>query len=569
MITYSSRAARQAIVANLCLASGLLVVLAAAMWWQPILADEWDFYRAATNWSEDRWLIPHPHAYVHLTQLSFLIFGQSIGSARLIGVLAALINLALIPPLVHAFFDHEKHAHWIASGAIWLCALNPMTVQNMMMLDIDNTLLVPVLLGVLLIWKVAQNWASRRRMAALSLAFAVSLWVKLPTPPLLMGCIGLFHLLRGEIKRTGELTLAALAGGTIFWITFSLYDKLTGFGVDIFGYTFGKAPSDIGGIVAGAPGMLLLLPQGMGVFVMWLSLPLSALLLVVAAGTIRRLIKRQAKDHDLLVVYVSALSLFYALVIKPAWGYPRYQAPVVPVIAILVGALLVSALRALPQRARLVAAGLGAAAFVYKLAIIGDPLWPLYAATFETDTGDLALRLAQGANQAIRLAVPIGVALSVACFLSLRWKIRLLAMTAATLGMLSLADMASTTTIQVPVNYSTRYRYTYDYDGLLQTIDDLKQTGGYVIAVKDVFYYTELPGEEIYGYVCPTCVPQVLIDKIQTTRVDALAWTTKEDNRSSGVSQNPAVIQALSECYSRVTHGVFIVYLRKSDSLCP
>ena len=128
---------------------------------------------------------------------------------------------------------------------------------------------------------------------------------------------------------------------------------------------------------------------------------------------------------------------------------------------------------------------------------------------------------------------------------------------------------ASTTAIQVPADYSTRYRYTYDYADLLQTVADLKQTGGYALAVKDVLYYTGLPGEEIYGYVCPTCSPQILIDKIHSTRVDVLAWTTKEDNRSPDISANPAVVQALNLCYTRVTRGVFIVYLRKPNSPCP
>ena len=98
-----SRTAQMVVAINLLLAGGLLISLAMVMWWQPILADEWDFYRAATNWPQDRYLIPHPHTYVHLTQLSFVIFGQSIGSARLIGVLAALLNLVLIPPFVYAF----------------------------------------------------------------------------------------------------------------------------------------------------------------------------------------------------------------------------------------------------------------------------------------------------------------------------------------------------------------------------------------------------------------------------------------------------------------------------------
>ncbi len=561
----NSRTARLTVGVHLLVAGGLLVGMAAMMWWQPILADEWDFYRAATHWSQDRYLIPHPHTYVHLMQLSFAIFGQSIGSARLIGVLTAWASLALIPPLVYAFFDRGRQAHWIAVGAVWLYALNPITVQNMMLLDIDNTLLVPALLGMLLVWKSIRDWSPPRRVAALSLMFVMTLWVRLSTPVLLMACMGVFHLLRGDIRRTGELILAALAGGVVFRVTFALYSKLTGFALDIFSYTFGRAPSGSSDYSV----MLLRFPQGMGIFIMWLSLPLVAFLLVAIAGTVARLIRRQIEDRDLLVIYVVATSLFYALVIAPAWGYPRYQAPIVPVIAILVAAVLVPVLQALPHHARIVLIGLGVAAFVYKLAVIGDPLWSLYAVTFETSTGDLAQRFTQGIGDVANLLIPVGVCLAVVCLLALRWRIKLLPAIVFTLGVLSFAHTASTTAVQVPAGYSTRYRYTYNYDDLRQTIADLKQAGGYVLGVKDVLYYTGLPGEEIYSYVCPTCSPQSLLDKIHSVRVDALAWTTKEENRAPDVLEDPAVLQALDACYTRLTHGVFIVYLRKPDGPCP
>jgi len=535
------------------------------MWQQPILADEVDFYLAATDWFHDRYRIPHPQAYIHLTQLSFVIFGQGIGSARLPGVLSALVNLMLIPLLVYAFLDHSKQAHRIGIAAVWLYALHPMAVQNMMLLDIDNTLLGPVLLGVLWVWKSAQDWSFRRRAAVLGLAFAVALWVKLPTPVLLIACIGVFHLLKGEIRRIGELILAILAGGIVFLVTFALYGKLTGFTFALLVRTFGRTPTSVNDITA----MLLRFPQGMGVFVMWLSLPLAALLLVAVAGTVARIVKRQIENRDLLVVYVVATSLFYALIIPPAWGYPKYQAPIVPVIAILAAALLVPAFQTLPQRARIVTAGLGVAAFAYKLAVIGDPLWSLYAVTFETSTGDLMQRLTQGVGDAVKLVVPISIVLVVVYLLSLRWKIRPILMVVPVLGVLSFAHTASTTAIQVPADYSTRYRYTYNYDDLRQTIADLKDAGGYVLAVKEVLYYTGLPGDDAYTYMCSGCSPQALVDKIHSKCVSALAWTTKEDNRSRNLLENPAVVQSLNACYTRVTHGVFIVYLRRPDSPCP
>jgi len=535
------------------------------MWRQPILADEVDFCLAATDWFQERYRIPHPQAYVHLTQLSFAIFGQGVGSARLPGVLSALACLMLIPSLVYAFFERSEQSRRIAIAAIWLYALNPMTVQNMMLLDIDNTLLVPVLLGMLWVWKSAQNWPFRWRVAVLGMAFAVALWVKLSTPVLLIGCIGVFHLLNGDIRRTADLILATLVGSIVFRVTFALYSKLTGFVVDIFDYTFGKTPGGFSALDA----MLLRFPQGMGVFIMWLSLPLSILLLVAAAGTVVRLLRRQIEARDLLTIYAVATVLFYALVIPPAWGYPRYQAPIVPVTAILVAALVVPTFQTLVQCARIVVAGLGLSVFAYKLTIIGDPLWSLYAVTFETSTGDLMQRLSQGISDVVKLLIPMCIVLAIVYLLVLRWKVRTLPTLAFTLGVLAFAHTASTTAIQVTADYSTRYRYTYDYNDLRQTIDDLKKAGGYVLAVKDVLYYTGLAGDDAYSYVCSTCSPQALLDQIHSRSVNALAWTTKEDNRSPNILKNPAVAQTLNTCYTRITHGVFIVYVRRPASHCP
>jgi hypothetical protein len=554
--------AYRVVILNLLLAAGLLIGLAMAMWWQPILADEWDFYRAAAHWSRNHHLVPHPHAYVHLIQLSFMIFGPGLGSARLIGVLSALVSLLLIPPLVYSFYDHKERVHWVVIGAIWLYALNPMTAQNMVLLDIDNTLLTPTLLAILWIWKVAQDWSFRRRAAVFALALAIALWVKLYTPLLLMACIGMFHLFRGEIKRTGEVVLVALVGSIIFWATFTPYTILTNFKRDIFTYALGRASPTLSS-------MLLRFPQGMGIFVMWLSLPLTLLTVVAVGRTLVRLIKRQSRAYDLLAVYAAVTVLSYSLIIEPAWGYPRYQAPVVPVIAILVAALVIREFQSLPRCVWFIIVGLGAAAFTYKLIAIHDPLWSLYALTFETNTGDLRQRLVQGLIDTVKLAIPIGVAVIIGYLLSIRWRSKRFPLMVLTLGVLALAHTASTTAVQVTADYSTRYRYTYEYNDLLQTIADVEQIGGYILAPPGVLYYTELPGEEIYDYLGSGSSPQNLIDKLHSTRVNALVWTTKEDNRWTQVSQNPAVVQVLNACYTRVTHGVFIVYLRKNGVPCP
>lgn len=558
---------RSALRISQLLAGLLLIVLAALMWSQPALADELDFYRAAASWQLDRHLIPHPPGYVHFLQLVFLVFGRSIPSARLLGVASALVVLAMMPPMIRLFSDRsDEDNDWIAVAAIWLYVGNPMTVQNMMLLDIDNTILMPMLLWLLWLWKAGEGWTASRQIVAVGLVFAVSLWVKLPTTILLMACIGAFHLLRGQMRRTAQWALAALVGGVVFAGTMAIYSQFTGFGFDFVRYTIRPVPF---GSTEGIRRALLLLPQGLGVFVMWLSVPASVLLFAVLAMAGWRLLTGVARDYELLAVYVAAVVVFYALVLPPAWGYPRYQAPTVPIIAMLLAACIVPAFLSLPRRGRVFLGCLGPVVFVYMMAVIGDVLWPLYDLTFVTDTGDLGQRLSQGARVFASLAIPIlGVLVAVA-IMAWHQRLRLIPTGIVALGVLSFALSASTTGVQVLADYSTRYRYTYDYDDFYRTVDDLKATDGYIIAVKDVLFYTGLPGEDAFEYTCSTCSPQRLAEVLRSGRVAGLAWTTKEESRSRDLLAEPAVAQPLNDCFSRTMHGVFVVYRHTGGDSCP
>ncbi len=552
------------VLLHVLLAGGVLIGFALIMAWQPILADEWDFYRAAADWAHNRALIPHPQAYVHLLQASLALFGKTPGSARIPGILTALLNLALTPMIVKAFWGDTPTSRRIAVVAIWLYALAPLTPQNMMLIDIDNTLLTTVLLGFIWLWKRTQDWPSLKRIVALSCALAVALWTKLPTPVVLIGSLGLFYLLRWDLHHLIELVLITATGGLLFVASFALYGQLTGFTFAFFGPAFGNLSS-----TGDFRGLLLRVPQTMGVFIMWLSLPVTALLMVVTLQTVVRVFKRQLEDRDFLVMYTAAVVAFYAFIMVPAWGYPRYHAPAIPVIAVLVAALLVQVSEGLPRKVWYLAAVLGVACLVYNLTMIGDPLWDLYTLTFETDLGDLTQRLREGMAMLVRISLPLVMGLGIGLlFLAWRWKMPWQRAGMYLLGILAAASMASTLAIQIPADYSTRYRYTYRYADLFRVIDTVKAAGGHTLAIKDVLYDAEVPGEEIYTYVCPACSPQRLLDKLHGEQVDTLVWTTKEDNRSHAVTQAPEVREALARCYQRVDYGVFITYRRTSDGPC-
>ncbi|HZY45646.1 MAG TPA: hypothetical protein VFF70_12950 [Anaerolineae bacterium] len=534
------------------------------MWWQPILADEWDFYRAMIDWLNNRALIPHPQAYIHFAQLNLSIFGTSIGSARLAGVFSAIASVWLIPVLVHyAWPDHPQRDRFTVI-AIILTAINPLTLQNAMILDIDNTLLIPATMILIIAWAATLHSSRRTRIIVVSLTLAFNLWVKLPTPPLIMASLGLYHLARREWKRAGEIILTSLLGLAIFSLTFMIYSALSGYQLSYFGMTFGRA-----GSFFNLRDLITRFPQGLGVFVMWLSLPLTILLLIAVIESARRLWHKRTTPADAIILGVIIVGLFYPLVYVPAWGYPRYQAPIVPLISTLVAALIVPYTLSLPKSVVRGLLILGAILLALNLWLLPDPLYPIYQVTFEGDLYDITHRLLGGLKVVAEIGVPIILLLIAGTIYARRQKLDGGAARRRILSLLTVVTLAALSFTQVNADYSTRYRYTYNYADYWWSVREAQSLGlnANIMAIKDALWESGLPGEEIYPYLCADCSPS-LVDTIHARRIDALIWTTKEASRSGGLTDDPKFNAALDACYSRSTRGVFIVYLLKNATPC-
>ncbi len=534
------------------------------MWWQPILADEWDFYRAMIDWLNNRALIPHPQAYIHFAQLNLSIFGNSIGSARLAGVFSAIASVWLIPILIHYTWPDHPQRNRFTVIAIVLTTINPLTLQNAMLLDIDNTLLIPATMILIIAWAATYHSSMRARIIVVSLALAFNLWVKLPTPPLIMAGLGLYHLLRREWKRAGEIIVVSLLGLIIFGVTFVIYSQASGYQLSYFGMTFGRA-----GSFFNLKDLIARFPQGLGVFVMWLSLPLTILVLIAVIASARRMWHSQTTPSDAIILGVIIVGLVYPLVYVPAWGYPRYQAPIVPLISMLVAALIAPYTLSLPKSVVRGLIALGAILFALNLWLLPDSLYPIYQVTFEGDLYDVGHRLLSGLKVVAEIGAPILLLLIAGTLYARHQKLDGGAARLRILSLLTVVTLAALSFTQVNADYSTRYRYTYNYADYWWSVREVQSTGSdaYILAIKDALWESGLRGEEIYPYLCADCSPS-LVDTIHTRRIDALVWTTKEASRSGGLTGDPKFNAALDACYSHAARGVFMVYLLKDGMAC-
>jgi hypothetical protein len=551
---------RQSPVVGLTLLGALLfqIVTFWALQWQPLTADEGEFMLAALDWPARRSLIPHPQLYVHALQAAFLLWGESVPAARMVNLLANLATTLLLLPLTALVLrrqlppDRIPHAQ---ISALLLWAACPLVIQNQLLLDIDNGILTTALTGTLLLWYALAPARPFLRALGTGSAFALALWSKLPTPPMVMAGMVLFYLLQRRGQQAALAAVAAVSGIVLFLFTHWLYSQWTG-------YTLGQATSALVGRTATAESALALIPtvalQSTGVFLFWITLPLALLTLIAVARTLHNFQHGQLQEVDLLALLAVGMALFYGALIVPAWGYPRYHTPAYALLCVVSGST-VAAAGLTPTRRTLVTFGLLlAGALLAQLSTFEDPLYVLYRATFETV--QLNERLAVAAPPAlIQLAILAG-GIGAATLLLRGTPIPLASRVCLALFALTLGLFLATHWAQLRADYSTRYRYTYLYADRQRAIEYVNQNvpdDGFLLADKDILWYATRPGEPIYPYLQPT----TFVARLQAEHVDALVWTEKEWLKS-GIKHDPQSLRLLEACFEIEQFGIFFVAMR-------
>ena len=561
----SSAIRRHAVALSVLVAWAVILVGYAIMAWQPLSTDENDFFLAAADWWNWRQLIPHPHLYVHWMQLLFALFGVTVDAARLSVLIPNLATIALIPWLVRLISrDTPRETHWraIAVLSVLLMALNPFVVQNSVLIDIDNSLLTTALVLLMCLWLALERSRAGLRLAVTAIGFAVCLWIKLPTPPMFIAALALYALLRRDWREAALATGAGILGVVLFAAAHSLYGLFTGYTLLDAVAAFLWRTGATGSIFSSIPNTFV---QTAGVLVFWFSLPLMLLAGPVLFHSALRLVRNRLAKDDLLLIFSAIVFTFYSTMIVPAWGYPRYHTPGLPFLVVLISAGVVARLRATSRSFWVTLAGLMLATAVYALVVVGDPLYDIYRATFETTV--LADRLRIGGLAVARLLPPLALALGLAVFAARRLGQSRRALLAATLVAVVFGFYAATNAVQASARYSTRYRYTYVYADRAQATalaHDSTPPSGYSLTDKDILWYAQVPGELVYPYLNR----EALLGVLRERRVDVLAWTDKEWMKAPSVSADPDVLQILDRCYQRQTFGVFTILVRKSGPDC-
>jgi len=344
---------------------------------QPLVADEPQFVDVAFSlaytarpmgFSGSAWnaVLSHPLLYHSLLAVPIGFLGKLPAAARLVGLLA----FAATGAFLWAVARKVTGERWGPFLAVLLYGLHPLALQSALLVEIDTALLP--LLTVVGVWYLARRGfdLGGGGWVGLGLFFGVSLAAKLTTPPLLLGALALYYL---GARRGRQLAYAAAAGGVgvaLFAAYYFPYCLLLGLPwQEPFAHSFGRAAAaNLTGAVLLARGAKLLL---------WLGVPflLTFLLWLV------RQARRRPAFGEAVVTYAALAALillaFYWLVGGEGYGFPKYHAPLVPLVALALGATFGPRLA---RESKFTVLFLSGTAFIFYLLVARDPLyWPYLA----------------------------------------------------------------------------------------------------------------------------------------------------------------------------------------------
>jgi 4-amino-4-deoxy-L-arabinose transferase-like glycosyltransferase len=292
--------------------------------------------------------LAHAPLYVYLLALSLKIFGMTNWAARLPGLLCLLTTLWLLRGILRQILSPEKARGAFAVTA-FLFLINPLILQEGLMLDLDNTvvttLIVLYLHEFLRLEKKATAWLPK--YGWLSVLLALLFWAKEFPGFYLSLALLLYVAAQRRWKECLGLLVSLAVGVGLFWGSWCLFAKLNDLPVLYF------IRWTTLGILARGEGLFTTIAREAGltnalfsvVFsflntMLWVSPFYLALLVVVLGWRARQfLLTRQVTPLDLALIYVVVM-LGVTQVYRPSGWFLKYQYPAHPVLILLLGAFL-------------------------------------------------------------------------------------------------------------------------------------------------------------------------------------------------------------------------------------
>lgn len=272
----------------------------------------------------------HPTLYINTLAIFIKTFGFNETSVRFFGVICTLLTAYLLILILRQLTKKNSSAESLLLG---LFLLNPYTIANTTLPDIDSTVLPVVLLLFIyfsLRYLLQKRDMSNRIVFVLGVLFGLALWSKLTTPliiPPFLLCLAI--ITSKQYKESFLFTLkVTLFGASAFAISYFVYCKTLGLSTTYTYHflldSFAKGTSSDGPL-AGALKNL----GNIRTFIYWPTLPVIGLFGVSFLGVmLDKDADEKTRIKKLLFMTGLDVTIFYIALIAPFGGFFKYPFPV-------------------------------------------------------------------------------------------------------------------------------------------------------------------------------------------------------------------------------------------------
>ncbi len=538
---------------------------------KPLQADEIFFALDAEQSHYGKIGIGHPPLYLDSLRLMVKFLGLRRENLRFFAILCFMVTLYLIYLIGKEMTPNHRKGRNIGLLASFIYATHPMVIQGSLILDIDNSILTPLLtLFILSFLKVRDN-LTRKRCFLLGLLFFTCLWSKLSTPLVLILSLFLFYFLKGRIREglVKSLLITAVGIGLfcIVWVSYAYLHHLPPlFLVARIAHPIQRG---LGSIFSS------LLPELIKRTIR-ISLWISPFLLFLGLGALAMRLKERSRERitwptDFCLLYVLIIFFGYILVSGTIWSFPKYHYPLLAVLVLVVAEIIYRLNLKIDRKSLILYAGLTLFFILYNVTVVGDLLY-----LFNYNLRNFLILAPEKLPGAVRdflwhllfYFVPIPLAI-LAIKVSHR-NYRPLKAVILSLFIVLISANISLNILQAKGGYSTTYCYGRDIKNMRQLEEffrELKSNNpqGVIIGPVDIIYNAGLKLPP-YTYDVIGKSSKKFLEAIRDERVICvvygISWNSLFSYRN--VFSDKLVRENLLENYECREMGEYSVWLRKN-----
>ena len=270
-------------------------------------------------------ILSHPTLYHTLLAVPVSIWGKAPAAGRSVGIVC-FAGAAL---LVFLTVRRLTANRWPPVLALALFALHPLAVNSALLVEIDTTLLV-LFAALFFYWLVRLDFQlNLKRSLLLGAFFGVCLLAKLTTPPLFLLALAVYYAVNRDWTNLKWVPLVAVVGAAVFAAVYFPYALALGLPwYKPFVHPFARA-SD----VAGASYLVTLGKRAVRI-TLWVGLPLILAWGAAVWARRRDWFGGRLSAADYAAILGVMLFVGYWLVGGDGYGFVKYHAPLVPLLAV-------------------------------------------------------------------------------------------------------------------------------------------------------------------------------------------------------------------------------------------